>query len=240
MDDISKKLTEKEQLFCFRYLQNYNVALAYVYAFDSAFSTARTEGYKLLAKPQIQAEITRLKKIKYSKLVFCPDAIIEKRMAMAFADITDFVTFGTKDLPIYTKSGPIKNADGTPMLFPDNYMELKDHTKVDGGLISEISMGRHGPKIKLEDRDKSLAWLERFFEINPDDKHRLEFEQKRLELEKERIEILRRQSGIDQTPGEGTVNDGFIEALGTLAGSAWQDYQDPEPPEGEETAETEE
>jgi phage terminase small subunit len=247
MDDVSTELTEKERLFCFRYLQNYNAPLAHVYAFDSTFASARSLAYTLMAKERIQKEISRLKKIKYSKLVYCPDAIIEKRMAIAFSDITDFVTFGTKDQPIYTRSGIVKNADGTPMLFPDNYIELKDHTKVDGGLISEISMGKHGPRIKLEDRDKALSWLDHFFEMNPEDKHRVEYETKRiefeaqrLEIEKARLEVMRQQSGIGQTPGEGTVNDGFIAALGNLAGNAWQDYQDPEPLEDDVVAENEE
>lgn len=229
LNEVSTDLPDKERLFCFRYIQNYNAPAAYVYAFDCQFSTARTNSYKLLAQTRIQAEISRLKKLKYANLSFSPDALIEKRMQIAFADITDFVSFGSKDYPIYTNNGPMKDSTGKLIMSPDSFVELHDSKKVDGGLISEISMGKHGPKIKLEDRQQALTWLENFFEINPQDKHRIEFERRRVEIEEARLELDKQKDAPPPPEGDST-GDGFLAALNAQAG-AWKDYQDPEPVE---------
>jgi phage terminase small subunit len=62
-------------------------------------------------------------------------------------------------------------------------VRFKEHDRVDGTVISEVKQGRDGASVKLVDRQKSLAFLERYFELNPMDRHRREYDEKRLKLE---------------------------------------------------------
>ena len=43
---------------------------------------------------------------------------------------------------------------------------------VDGRLVLEVSESKQGLKIKMQDKDESLRFLERYFEVNPMDRHK--------------------------------------------------------------------
>ena len=96
------------------------------------------------------------------------DDIIEKHMRIAFSDMTDFVEWGNEKF--------------------SNYVKFKDSNLVDGGLIKEIKQGKDGASIKLEDRQKSLDWLSNFFEMNPNNRYKKEFDKERLRIQKEQFE----------------------------------------------------
>ena len=132
-------------------------------------------------------------------------------MDIAFADITDFVEFGNST---YT--------DGeTQEEIQYSYVNLKNSNSVDGTLISEVSKGRDGAKIKLADRMKALEWLSNYFEINPADKHRRAFENRKLE-----IELLKLESQIKDTDTEEELKDNFIDAMNATAQEVWGDSSD--------------
>ena len=113
------------------------------------------------------------------------DDIVELKMRIAFADITDFVEFGQREVPITDKEGNyITSATA-------NVVNFKEGNIVDGQLIKEIKKGRQGVSLKLEDRDKALDWLANYFDINPDNKHKKEYDNARLKLKEKELELKR-------------------------------------------------
>jgi phage terminase small subunit len=206
LEDVDEELTEKQRLFCFYYIRNFNATQAAIRAGYSPNCPSET-GYELLRLPHIKTEINRLKKIRAESMQLTPDDIIERYMRIAFADMTDFVTFGQKDVPLQGDDGVIIDADGKVVTYKDNYIDFNDHTQVDGGLICEISKGKQGMKIKLEDRQKALDWLANFFEMNPMDKHKKRLDREKLKLEREKLELQREavEKENGKTPEQGVM-----------------------------------
>ena len=182
----NEELTEREQLFCRFFVNNRNATQAAIKA-GYSLNTAKEIGYENLTKPHIRSEIERLKGIQNQALILSADDIVERYMRIAFADMTDFTEFGTEDVPIYGADGQqIMLDDGSMATTKRNYMNFKSHEQVDGGLICEISVGKSGMKVKLEDRQKALSWLADYFNMNPQNKHKQWFDKQRLELEREK------------------------------------------------------
>ena len=193
IEDVSEDLTEKERLFCWRYIHNFNATQAYLWAFNCAYSTAMVEGCKMLRKPNVKAEIARLKKLKFEALQISAEDIVERYMRIAFADMTDFVEFGRVEVPVMAAFGPImieneETGEKVPLMKEVNDIRFKESHLVDGGLICQVKQGRDGASIKLEDRQKSLDWLANYFEMNPMDKHKRRYDEERLKIEREKLE----------------------------------------------------
>jgi phage terminase small subunit len=189
----SLKLTQKQELFCQYYLKNFNATLAYVKAYGCDYDSALASGPRLLGDVRVKQEIQRLKEIKKNSIMLDKDDIVERYMRIAFADMTDFVEWGT-----YEKL--ITNELGEPVLIENektgkeeylkekrNRIEFKDSNLVDGGLICQIKQGKDGAMVKLEDRQKALEWLSKYFLMNPLDKHKIEFDNKKLAIEEKRM-----------------------------------------------------
>lgn len=228
---VDKKLTEKEQLFCLVYINNFNATQAYLKAFQSTYNTARAEGYKLLAKPCIKKEITLLKKDKTKALSLNKNDILERFMRIAFADMTDFVEWGRVEVPVIGMMGVVMTKDPetgeeVPLTKEVNELRFKESTMIDGALVCQVKQGKDGASIKLEDRQKALEWLADYFEMNPMNKHKKTFDNKKLDLERERHEFTKQQQ--TQTTTEETESDGFIEALNASAKEVWADENDSE------------
>lgn len=163
-------LTDKQRLFCFYYIKNFNAKLSAIKAGYSK-ETAGQIGYQLLQKPSIKSEIKKLKQLKKETLIVDEEDIVGMYMNIAFADITDFVDFGTAEIDdLYC-----------------TYLHFKDSDLVDGSLISEISVNKKGSKIKLEDRQKALAWLSNYFIMNPMNKHKIEYDTKKAMIEEQKL-----------------------------------------------------
>lgn len=184
-------LTNKQRLFCIYYLKNFNASLAAIKA-GYSFDTAGQIGYQLLQKTSIRKEIDSLKEMKRQAIMVDESDIVERYMNIAFADMTDFIEFSCEEVPVIGDDGIIeifdeKSGKMIPLTKPVNRLVFKNSNEVDGGLICEISQGKNGTKLKLEDRQKSLDWLAKYFLMNPLDKHRIEFDNKKFELEKLKI-----------------------------------------------------
>ena len=65
---------------------------------------------------------------------------------------------------------------------------------------------------------KAINWLTMFFEMNPSDKYRKEFDQRKLELELMKLEMQTKDDAED-TPEQ----DNFLDALNKSAKDAWSD-----------------
>lgn len=200
------KLTEKQKLFCIYYIENFNATKAYQRAYECSYATAMSEGSKSLRNPKIKIEIDRLtnecleEQEINSKLL--SKRLWKKYIDIAFADITDYLEFNSKE---------VQGEYGT---YTKNTISLKNSGEVDGSLISEISEGRDGIKIKLQDKMKALQWLSDRMDLLPTSvKTKLDIEMLKLEVE---------MNKHDNTQEE-VENDGFIEALNNATDEVWND-----------------
>lgn len=189
-------LTDKQQLFCIYYIRCFNATKAYQKAYGVDYATASSIGYRLLGNAGVKEEINRLKQNRLNREFLSEPDIFQKYMDIAFADITDFVEFG---------SGTFTDPE-TDEEVPYSYVNLKDSKNVDGTLISEVSKGKDGPKIKLADRMKALQWLTDHMD---------------LATEKQRAEIALLKAKVQTDDGEETVDDGFLDALNRSAAEDW-------------------
>ena len=165
-----------------------------------------SEGSKSLRNPKIKIEIDRLtnecleEQEINSKLL--SKRLWKKYIDIAFADITDYLEFNSKE---------VQGEYGT---YTKNTISLKNSDEVDGSLISEISEGRDGIKIKLQDKMKALQWLSDRMDLLPTSvKTKLDIEMLKLEVE---------MNKHDNTQEE-VENDGFIEALNNATEEVWND-----------------
>lgn len=148
-------LTDKQRLFCLYYIKSFNATKAYQKAYKVTYDVANAEGYKLLVNPCIREEILRLKQERLQREFLSESDIFQKYMDIAFADITDYVNFGKRQ---YTDPDT-----GEAEWY--SFVELEPSREVDGTLISEVSKGKSGIKIKLNDRMKALQWLTEHMEL---------------------------------------------------------------------------
>lgn len=219
-------LTDQQKEFCLHYVQIYNQTQA---AINAGYSpqTAYSIGYNLMHNPKVRAEIARLKAIKAEAILAGPEDIIDRLMRIAFADINNFVEFGRIAVPIMTKDGPlmVPDLDNPGKLVPAaqevNDMRFKESWMVDGGIISQIKVGKDGASIKLEDRMKAYDKLFDYFEMNPQDRRKQEYDKRRLEIELIRAQAFMKPSGEESLP-----DDGFTNALNGQAADNWQSGDD--------------
>lgn len=146
-------LTDKQRLFCLYQIKYFNATKAYQKAYGCSYESAMTRGSELLRNIKIQEEIRKLKQAKLNQATLEPGDIFQKYMDIAFSDVTDYLTFGRKEIVVGTdECGNEKTAEV-------NYVDFKDSNRVDGTLISEVKQGKDGVSIKLADRMKALQWL---------------------------------------------------------------------------------
>lgn len=186
--------------------------------------TAKTEGWQWFAKPCIKAEINRLNRIKREKMletVAGDEAQVFQMMwDITFSDMADFAEWGQYEQQIMTMYGPLfetneETGEKSPVTKMVNDVRFVDSAQVDGTLVAEVKKGKDGAGIKLASKDKALAWLLDYFELNPSDVHRREFDKRRLELES--LKIATAQGGTEQP----ATDDGFLAALDSEAGQMW-------------------
>ena len=106
----------------------------------------------------------RLKQGRLNREFLSEADIFQKYMDIAFADITDYMTFGTEEIPVMAMYGPVKIKDpetGEEKQLTKivNTVRFKDSKEVDGTILAEVKQGRDGASIKLPDRMKALRWL---------------------------------------------------------------------------------
>lgn len=146
-------LTDKQQLFCIYYIRCFNATKAYQKAYGCGYSTALVAGPRLLGNVRVKEEILRLKQERLNREFLSEEDIFQKYMDIAFADMTDFTEFGNRDVEV------INESTGEKEKLTISYVNVKDSDNVDGTLISEVSKGKEGIKVKLADRMKALQWL---------------------------------------------------------------------------------
>ena len=201
------ELTPEQQMFCIYYSRTFNATQSYLNAYGCSYEVANAKGPLLVVRDSIHREIERLKEIKRQQIVAGTDDIVELQMRIAFADIGNYMTFGQKEIE-----------DPETGRYTISTVDLKESTNTDTQIIQEVKRGKDGVSIKLADRQKAIDWLTMFFEMNPSDKHRKEFDQSKLELELTRLE-MQTEDDAEDTPEQ----DNFLDALNGSAKEAWSD-----------------
>lgn len=141
----NEELTEKQRLFCLYYVKYRNKVKAYQKAFDCSYVNACGHASELFKKVEIQQTITELLNEMRNEVKLEARDIILKKMQIAFADITDYVSFG------------MRKDEETGREY--SYVEFKESSEIDGTIIHEVKRGKDGVSIKLYDSDKALDWL---------------------------------------------------------------------------------
>jgi phage terminase small subunit len=185
----NEELTEKEKAFCIHFVKSFNAAAACRAAgYETAYPAQ--VGWELLQKPHIKAEVQRLKELRNLSMMGGAEDVLELHWRIAFADMSDYADWG------------------------GGIVTFKSSKAVDGQLVKEIKQGEMGLGLKLADKQKSLAFLEQYFELHPMDKHKKAFDEAKLALEQQKA-----QSG--QEPP--VHDDGFLDAMKATAGEVWTD-----------------
>lgn len=167
-------LTEKQQLFCLYYLKYFNATKAYRKAYGCDYMTANANGSRLLVNASVQKQIEALKQQRMQGIFLDGKDILQKYIDIAFADITDFAEFGTKE---------VWDGESTDEV---DYVRMKNHDEVDGTIITEVKKGRDGISIKLADRMKALEKLDLYYDLLPD-KWKRQLEEEKLKVAKMRV-----------------------------------------------------
>ena len=155
------ELTDKQQLFCIYYIRCFNATKAYQKAYGCGYATAVTNGPALLGNTRIKEAILQMKQDRFNREFLNESDIFQKYMDIAFADVTDFVEFGNEDVDVVLDTGEQKT-------ITVSHVNIKNDADVDGTIISEVSKGKDGVKVKLADRMKALQWLSDHLEIATD------------------------------------------------------------------------
>lgn len=165
------ELTSEQQLFCVYYSKTFNAAQSYQKAYGCTYESALCSGPRLLGNVRVRTEIERLKELKRQQIVTGTEDIVELQMRIAFADIGNYLTFSEKE---YTDPETQEKKSISAV-------DLKESVNTDTQLIKEVKDGRYGVSIKLEDRQKAINWLTKYFLMHPESKYRAEYEKKRAE-----------------------------------------------------------
>lgn len=184
----NSELNDKQRLFCLYYSKSFNATKSYQKAYGCSYETAMANGSTLLSNAKVKTEILKLKEQRYSQALLRPEDIFQKYMDIAFADITDYISFRQEDVIVGLDQG------GNPVTRKMNVVNLNNSDEVDGSIIREVSEGKDGVKIKLADQMKALQWLS--------DHMNMATEEQRLRCEKLRTEIEKVNGSDNHKPIE--------------------------------------
>nr|DAN05322.1 MAG TPA: Terminase small subunit [Caudoviricetes sp.] len=213
------ELNEKQRLFCVIYAKCLNATKAYQKVYKCTYETAMVNGCKLLRNTKIKEQLNKLieSDLNYE---FLQKSIAQKYKDIAFADINDYMEYGTEYEPQFDKEGNVKlDENGEIITKPKSYVLLNNSVKTDGTVISEISAGNNGVKIKLVDKMKAMAELRKIKNLlDEKEKLQLDIENKRLQSEKLQADIVKVKAETARIASKGNGNDSDGELENMLRG----------------------
>ena len=145
-------LSDKQRLFCLHYVRCFNATKAYQKAYGVDYSTAAAIGYRMLENDGVKDEILRLKQNRLNREMLDEADVFQWYLDIARADIKDYVEFGNEEIEVEDKNGNVRTVKVSNV-------NIKNDSDVDGILVSEISKGRDGVKVKLLDKLKAMEWI---------------------------------------------------------------------------------
>lgn len=201
------ELTDKQRLFCVIYAKCMNATKAYLKAYTCTYETAMVNGSKLLGNTKIREQIDKLIGAKCNK-EFLSRSVIQKYIDIAFADITDYVTFGQEEYEVKDSDGKtMYDEDGNIITRKYSYVKPNESIRVDGTLITEVSQGRDGIKIKLADKMKALDFLTKHCNLLSDE------EKIKLDIENKKLQNEKLKADIDKAKGDGNKDNDLAKAV---------------------------
>ena len=206
LSNENSDLTDKQWLFCRYYTKYWNATKAYQKVYDCDYMQAMSNGARMIRNDKIRAEISAIKQDIADGIMIESRAVLQKWIDIAFADISDYVAWGTEKRLIPDVF--VGRDANDKKVFEDkeinvNYVHLKSASNIDTSIVTEIKEGKDGVTVKLADKMKALDFLTKYMDLLNDN------ELKQLKIEKELIAI-RKANGDDHEEYE---DDGFIEAL---------------------------
>ena len=184
---LNENLTHEQRLFCIYYSKSFNAAQSYQKAYQCTYDNACSHAWELWKNEEVKKEVNRLNQLKAEQISIGEKDLLELHMRIAFADMGDYASFGMKE--VQTEVGSINMSS----------VDLKDSANVDTQLIKEVKQGKDGISIKLLDRCTSMDWLDRYFLLNPLDRHKVEYDNAKLELERKKMEPDNPSDGVKYT-----------------------------------------
>lgn len=207
------QLTDQQRLFCLYQSKMFNYTKAYQKAYpDCSYASAAVLGSRLMKNQAIKEEIMQLKQNRLNRDMLKQEDIFQKYMDIAFADITDYVTFGQETVQVMGAFGPIKTKNKETgaeeiMTKEINSVRFRESSDVDGTLIAEVKQGKDGASIKLLDKMKAFDWLAKHMDLATEE------QKARIEQIKAKTEQIK---GADQNPVEDKVMKLFDAIGGAL------------------------
>lgn len=197
----NSELTDKQKLFCIYYSKCFNQLKAYQKAYECSYEVAGKNAYRLMDNEGIKKQIDQLTQITMNKEIL-KRGLLQKYIDIAFSDIKDYMTFGTET--IETEKGE----------FEVSVVKLKDSSNVDGSLITEVSQGKDGIKIKLADKMKALDFLTKHCNLLNDE------EKTKLDIEYKKLQNKNLQTDIDRKTGNNVEIEDTEELEGEIYGNS--------------------
>ena len=206
VEDVIKNgdLTDKQRLFCIYYVKMFNATKAYQKAYGCDYATAMRSGSRMLRNVEVEKELKRLKSERMNSSFLSAEDIFQKYIDIAFADINDYL-----EVEVKTK----ERDDGTLARW-NNVVVL---SKFDGSIVTEISQGKDGVKVKLADKMRALDFLAKYNGMLSADVVQ------KLEMEREKLAIMKRKEAPED---EEVEDDGFIAALSNHVEEVWDDEEE--------------
>lgn len=189
----SDGLNEKQLLFCMYYVKYWNATKAYKKVYECDYVSAMSNGSRLLRNDKVRAEIKRLKAELANGIMLSAREVLQKYIDIAFADITDYVEFGsTKEVAFDLMGQPLKDEDGNLITYMRSYVTLNNSEELDGTILTEVKKGKDGVSVKLADKMAALNMLARYTDVlDENTRKQLQTEQSRLNIEKTQSEITK-------------------------------------------------
>lgn len=167
--EANSELTDKQKLFCFFYLQRFNATWAYQRVYKCSYETARVEGSRTLANPNIKKQITELKKQQRSELLVTIDDIAHEYAKQAFASLGDVLDYKVhEELVTDTDGNAFLDTDDNPVKKHVTDIYLKPSDQIDWSLVQDIHRGKDGLVVKLYDKQKALDSLSKLIGTDDD------------------------------------------------------------------------
>lgn len=175
----SADLTDKQRLFCLYYIEDFNATKAYKKAYKCNYESAMRCGSRMLRNVEVKNEIDRLteeclqEKEIDSKLI--SKRILQKFIDIAFANINDFIEVEIRER---------ERDDGSVV----RWNNIIVYEEFDGSIVSEISQGKDGIKVKLADKMRALEFLAKYNNVlSADIREKLELERKKVEIAQSKV-----------------------------------------------------
>lgn len=217
-----EELSEKERLFCLYYVKYFNGTQA---ALKSGYSKdgAHVQASRLLRRERVSSYIKELKGELVENVFVEALDVLKEYIKIAFADITNYVTFGRREVEF-------QDDEGNQFTRMMNFVDLQEADLVDGSIITEVKQGKDGVSVKLADKMKALDKLAQYFDLVPDNfKRQIEEERHKMQMEVQKAQVDKIKADTARIKGEDGdeyEDDGFKEALEGKVEEVWDDHDD--------------